>query len=189
MPNHWHISTGLNGLYIPDSVEVVDDVETAAEICREILDRSADACDSYAHDLGANEEYQAAWQTITHAETLSTLVLNLDPSRAAAPLYVDDRNAWRETLARLLVEEVDGTGLDLADGWHVLNVYACSFDECAPLDDEEADEVDEPEAEPLAHVWHVARFTGAMTCERCGLLPLDDDDVSTACEPEAGNDE
>lgn len=31
------------------------------------------------------------------------------------------------------------------------------------------------------HVWQAGRFTGTMTCERCGLLPLDDDDVSTPC--------
>lgn len=31
------------------------------------------------------------------------------------------------------------------------------------------------------HAWQTGRFTGAMTCERCGLLPLDDDDMSTLC--------
>lgn len=31
------------------------------------------------------------------------------------------------------------------------------------------------------HVWQHGRFTGTTTCERCGLLPLDADDVMTAC--------
>ena len=34
---------------------------------------------------------------------------------------------------------------------------------------------------PNAHVWQYGRFTGAMTCERCGLLPLDQDDIETEC--------
>jgi hypothetical protein len=37
-------------------------------------------------------------------------------------------------------------------------------------------------AQAQAHVWHKATFTGAVTCERCGLLPMDDDDMQTACE-------
>ena len=31
------------------------------------------------------------------------------------------------------------------------------------------------------HVWQTARFTGNRTCSRCGLLPLDDSDVSSDC--------
>ena len=33
-----------------------------------------------------------------------------------------------------------------------------------------------------AHVWQVSRFTGTKTCERCGLLPLDEDDTESTCE-------
>lgn len=32
------------------------------------------------------------------------------------------------------------------------------------------------------HVWQEARFTGTTTCERCGLLPLDADDMETTCQ-------
>lgn len=32
------------------------------------------------------------------------------------------------------------------------------------------------------HNWQYARFTGTMTCEDCGLLPLDEDDTETECE-------
>jgi hypothetical protein len=36
--------------------------------------------------------------------------------------------------------------------------------------------------DPLAHVWTAGRFTGTITCSVCGLLPLDDDDLSSECE-------
>lgn len=32
-----------------------------------------------------------------------------------------------------------------------------------------------------AHDWHAGRFTGAVTCARCGLLPLDEEDAETPC--------
>jgi hypothetical protein len=32
------------------------------------------------------------------------------------------------------------------------------------------------------HVWQESRFTGTTTCERCGLLPLDADDMETTCQ-------
>ena len=35
--------------------------------------------------------------------------------------------------------------------------------------------------ESSGHVFQHGRFTGAMTCERCGLLPLDQDDIDTPC--------
>ena len=31
------------------------------------------------------------------------------------------------------------------------------------------------------HSWQRGRFTGTVTCAACGLLPLDQDDVETAC--------
>ena len=31
------------------------------------------------------------------------------------------------------------------------------------------------------HVWHRAAFTGAVTCQRCGLLPLDISDLESRC--------
>ena len=34
----------------------------------------------------------------------------------------------------------------------------------------------------VPHQWQRGRFTGALTCARCGLLPLDDDDAETNCE-------
>jgi hypothetical protein len=40
----------------------------------------------------------------------------------------------------------------------------------------------EKKHETRAHVWHKATFTGTVTCERCGLLPMDDDDLQTECE-------
>ena len=33
-----------------------------------------------------------------------------------------------------------------------------------------------------AHVWQVSRMTGTTTCERCGLLPLDEDDMDSTCQ-------
>jgi hypothetical protein len=38
-------------------------------------------------------------------------------------------------------------------------------------------------AETEQHEWQRGRFTGAVTCAKCGLLPLDDDDIHTECEP------
>jgi hypothetical protein len=32
------------------------------------------------------------------------------------------------------------------------------------------------------HVWQESRFTSTTTCERCGLLPLDADDMETTCQ-------
>ena len=32
------------------------------------------------------------------------------------------------------------------------------------------------------HEWQQGRFTGAVTCARCGLLPLDDEDRDSPCE-------
>lgn len=34
----------------------------------------------------------------------------------------------------------------------------------------------------LKHEWQRGAMTGARTCERCGLLPLDDDDNESSCE-------
>jgi hypothetical protein len=34
------------------------------------------------------------------------------------------------------------------------------------------------------HVWQTARMTGNRTCNRCGLLPLDDDDIADPCPGE-----
>jgi hypothetical protein len=33
----------------------------------------------------------------------------------------------------------------------------------------------------VTHRWQYGRFTGTKTCERCGLLPLDEDDRTTPC--------
>lgn len=32
------------------------------------------------------------------------------------------------------------------------------------------------------HEWQVSTFTGTKTCSRCGLLPLDDDDMQSTCQ-------
>jgi len=47
--------------------------------------------------------------------------------------------------------------------------------------DEAQNAIDECDA-LTAHEWQTARFTGAVTCARCGLLPLDDDDMASECE-------
>ena len=39
------------------------------------------------------------------------------------------------------------------------------------------------ESEDLHH-WQVSTFTGTKTCERCGLLPLDDEDMESTCQGE-----
>jgi len=39
-----------------------------------------------------------------------------------------------------------------------------------------------PEFEKEQHEWVYGRFTGVMTCEKCRLLPLDQDDIDTECE-------
>ena len=33
-----------------------------------------------------------------------------------------------------------------------------------------------------SHKWQTARFTGTVTCERCGLLPIDQDDLDSPCQ-------
>jgi hypothetical protein len=51
--------------------------------------------------------------------------------------------------------------------------------------DEQRQREDEIEHEEYAritgHEWQRARFTGTVTCARCGLLPLDEDDAATEC--------
>ena len=37
-------------------------------------------------------------------------------------------------------------------------------------------------ANAATHEWQIGRFTGARTCAKCGLLPLDDDDYAAPCE-------
>jgi hypothetical protein len=39
------------------------------------------------------------------------------------------------------------------------------------------------------HEWQRGRFTGTTTCVKCGLLPLDDDDIDTECEAAADSRE
>lgn len=34
----------------------------------------------------------------------------------------------------------------------------------------------------VTHRWQRGRFTGTRTCEACGLLPLDRDDIASVCE-------
>lgn len=34
------------------------------------------------------------------------------------------------------------------------------------------------------HDWQVSTFTGTKTCSRCGLLPLDEDDMESECRSE-----
>lgn len=35
--------------------------------------------------------------------------------------------------------------------------------------------------EPTEHEWHRSRLSGALTCDTCGLFPVDDDDVQSSC--------
>jgi hypothetical protein len=45
-----------------------------------------------------------------------------------------------------------------------------------------------PDPEP-AHNFTHARFTGNMICADCGLLPMDDEDIWSDCNPEETDDE
>lgn len=36
----------------------------------------------------------------------------------------------------------------------------------------------------MNHTWTISRFTGTKTCSTCGLLPLDEEDTESPCEPE-----
>jgi hypothetical protein len=40
-----------------------------------------------------------------------------------------------------------------------------------------------------AHDFQRSRFAGVLTCQRCGLLPLDSDDLNLPCEPPASEPE
>ena len=33
----------------------------------------------------------------------------------------------------------------------------------------------------MQHEWHAATFTGTVTCSKCGLLPMDEDDTESEC--------
>ena len=44
-----------------------------------------------------------------------------------------------------------------------------------------------PDPEP-AHNFKHSWFTGNMTCSDCGLLPLDDEDIWSDCNPEEVNE-
>jgi hypothetical protein len=41
-----------------------------------------------------------------------------------------------------------------------------------------------PRTKNRKHEWQRSRFAGTVTCARCRLLPLDDDDFESDCEPE-----
>lgn len=38
------------------------------------------------------------------------------------------------------------------------------------------------------HDWQFGRFTGARTCARCGLLPMDDEDFESECDSSERDD-
>lgn len=44
-----------------------------------------------------------------------------------------------------------------------------------------------PTPELPGHEWQSGRLTGATTCSKCGLLPLDSDDTNTDCPADAVN--
>jgi hypothetical protein len=52
--------------------------------------------------------------------------------------------------------------------------------DCGATATMDTDDEDAPAA-PLAHQWQSGRFTGTTTCQTCGLLPLDQDDIDTEC--------
>jgi hypothetical protein len=65
-------------------------------------------------------------------------------------------------------------GLDNLKAWYALEEVGRWLED---LDEEEAS---------TPHVWQTSRFTETTTCERCGLLPLDEDDTDSPCD---GRDE
>ena len=54
----------------------------------------------------------------------------------------------------------------------------CTCEAIGGREDDGPDYVAQLEA---GHVWHRAAFTGAVTCQRCGLLPLDSSDLESRC--------
>lgn len=45
------------------------------------------------------------------------------------------------------------------------------------------EDIDRDDSPDSRHEWQRAPLTGAVTCSRCGLLPIDDDDIDTRCRP------
>jgi len=88
--------------------------------------------------------------------------------------------AWNGSLT-VNVYNLDGEPLDvftlgLSDGRDVTVEYV----ERA-IQERMAEDRGETAENP--HDWQQGRFTGAVMCSRCGLLPLDDEDYASECEP------
>lgn len=132
MSVHYHVSHGLAG-YGPDGdsdTPTFDTLGDALEYARDELSTDADMAHSDAHILAESGDFESAWKAIELMESLELLRANLNPARAAAPLYRDDPAAY----AALQVSQAAEFPIDVS-GSSRLYLWDCAEPEC--LEDSE----------------------------------------------------
>ena len=134
---HWHVASGLAG-YGPDGADgfdTVDTMEQLADAVREELAYWSDQETSSAEAYAESGDFKSAWMLHKHAELIEQFRMNLDNARASAPLYVDNRPLWHETI-RATVTEHFPFGVD--EGNQYVFAWLCDDGaECDHLTDED----------------------------------------------------
>lgn len=112
---------------------------------------------------------------------------------------IDEGRRWQVQALAHAAHDVAGTAMD-----HRRTQYAKGAEdvlryllgEMTPTDGSVLDAIHEryhqrmstlPEPELPGHEWQSGRLTGATTCSKCGLLPLDADDYATSCAADTVN--
>lgn len=156
-----YIKHGITG-YGPDLEPDDTPHEGWQHVCRAIrweLEADADMLEDGAHSLAEAGDYEAAWKDHIRADKLHILAMNLDyDRRKTAPLYRDDVPALEATMERLVTENFP---LEISTS-PATTLYVWDA--------------------PPGHEWQKGWLTGTVTCSRCHLLPLDDDDMNSPCE-------
>lgn len=106
-----------------------------------------------------------AWERMVNEGVARRAGVNPDH----ADLTVDEWKAWRTAAEGVFgSEDLSVAVPDLTDFRSELDRFVEAWVSSKPA--------------RLEHQWQTARMTGTKTCERCGLLPLDDDDANSPCE-------
>lgn len=95
---HWHVASGLAG-YGPDAADsdgfpTFGTLAEALDYARSELSVYVDMAHEEAHALADSEDFRGAWEAVVRMQELETMRANLDPSRATAPLYRDNPDAY-----------------------------------------------------------------------------------------------
>lgn len=143
------------------------------------------------YDRGVYEWWIPCTTEAEHYKSLRDMKCGKTESRELAHSYVRDAMKMMQDMQSYVVTVtayVNGIelgsdslgGVDVSDDYDYL---ANCVDEHGMIENaiEQAEQALKGLCETAQHEWQIGRFTGAKTCAKCGLLPLDQDDTESPC--------